>query len=610
MPDLPPNLARLPARPGVYIMKDGHGKILYVGKAKRLDRRVRSYFRAGGTDHPKQAAFVPRVRAVETVVTDSEVEALILEMTLIKEKRPPYNIQLKDDKRFPFLKITTAEPFPKAVITRRTPRDGSRYFGPYTDVGALRRTMKTLRSVFPIRSCMGKRPGRGPRYQECLDFHIHRCAGPCIGAISQEEYRKLVDRLVLFLSGHEDQVVAELRREMDAASAAREYERAAALRDRIEAVGRLRHRQKMLDTQERDLDVFAFARDEETAHGVVLQVRAGRVLGKESRRLAGVRGQSDGEVMFAFLTQYYRGRERVPAEVLCSASPVDMPLLERWLEKQAGSRVSLRVPRRGRFAGLAHLAEENARLDLEAARGESVRGGLAPEVYALQKALGLASPPVHIEGFDISNIQGAQPVASAVVFHNARPLRSAYRRYRMRSPERPNDFAMMAEVVARRAARILAGEFPVPDLFLVDGGKGQVSAARTALEQEGLEGVPLVGLAKKEELIVVPGRRDPLRLARRDPALLLLMRIRDEAHRFAVSFHRTRRAKAFLASPLDEIPGVGEARKLRLLDAFGSVDDVARATVEEIAAVPGIGPALARAVHDALRPAREASHVA
>ncbi len=600
MPELAQKLAHLPRRPGVYIMKDRHGRILYVGKATRLDHRVRSYFNAGGTDHPKQAAFVPRVSDIETIVTDSDVEALLLEMTLIKEKRPPYNIRLKDDKRFPFLKITLGEDYPKAVITRRTPRDGSRYFGPYTDAGALRRTVKMVRSIFPIRSCMGSRPGRGPHYRECLDFHIHRCAAPCIGKISKEDYRELVDRLILFLSGQGEEVLQRLRADMAEASARTEFERAALLRDRLRGVERLMRRQKMLDAQERDLDVFGFARDRGTVYGTVLQVRGGTVLGKERRRLRGAEDEPDGSIMAAFLSQYYRDRDGMPGEVLAAVEPAESELLARWLSGKAGRRIGIRVPRRGRFAGLARLAEENARLDLEEARGDSTRGGVDAAVYVLQKALGLARPPIHIEGFDISNIQGSHPVASLVVFRNGKPAKGAYRRFTMRYPDGPNDFAMMAEVVGRRAARIVAGEFPPPDLILIDGGLGQVGAALTALDQEGLAGVPLVGLAKREEEIVIPGRAGTLKLPRTDEGLRLLIRVRDESHRFAITFHRARRGKAALTSALNAVAGVGKERRLRLLGAFGSVDALREASEEDLAGVPGIGAKVAARIYHAL----------
>ena len=609
MSELDLKLSHLPRRPGVYLMKDAQGRVLYVGKASRLDHRVRSYFQAGGTDHPKQAAFVPRVHDVDVIVTDSDVEALLLEMTLIKEKRPPYNIRLRDDKRFPYLKVTLGEPYPKTIITRRTPRDGSRYFGPVTDAGALRRTVKMVRTLFPIRSCMGTRPGRGVQYRECLDYHIKRCAAPCIGKINQEEYRQLVDRFVLFMAGKGDEVLAGLRDEMAGAAEQLQFEHAALLRDRIHGVERLMRRQKMLDSEERDLDVFAFARDEQDAYGVVLQVRGGTVLGKERRRLRGVEGRNDEEIMSAYLGQFYRERDNVPREIAVAVVPRDCDLLERWLSAKVERKVTIRMPRRGRLAGLVRLAEENARLDFEAARGVA-KGGVHPGVYALQKVLGLAAPPLHIEGVDISNLQHAHPVASLVVFRNGDPEKAAYRHFTMRRAEAPNDVAMIAEAVGRRAARMASGEFSEPDLFLIDGGKGQVQAAVTALEQEGLSGVPVVGLAKREETLVFPGDRAPLRLARNHPGLRVLIRVRDEAHRFAVSFHRRRRGKAGLASELDALPGVGERRKAILLQAFGSLAGLESATEAEIAAVPGLGPKVARSIVVYLQERGESAGVA
>jgi excinuclease ABC subunit C len=603
--DLTQKLAHLPRRSGVYIMKDGRGRILYVGKAKRLDHRVRSYFGSGEFAHPKQAALVDRVEDLETIVTDSDVEALLLEMTLIKERRPPYNIRLRDDKRYPYLKITLGEPFPKAVVTRRTPADGSRYFGPYTDAGALRRTLKTVRTLFPIRSCMGQRPGRGFQYRECLDYHIHRCAAPCIEGISREEYRQVVDRLVLFLAGKGEDVLRELRADMRQAAEGLAYERAAVLRDRIHGVERLMRRQKMLDAQERDLDVFAFARDGDRAFGVVLQVRGGTVLGKERRLLRGSADWKDADLLAAFLTQFYHDRETIPREVLVPLAPADEETIAQWLESRWGRAVAVHVPRRGRFAGLVRLAEENARLDLEEARGTREQGGVDRAVYALQKAIDLAVPPVHIEGFDVSNLQASHPVASLVVFMNGKPHKSGYRRYRMRHPDAPDDFAMMSEVVGRRAARIVSGEFPVPDLILIDGGKGQVGAALTALEQEGLDGVPVVGLAKREEEIVIPGRAEPLRLARTHEGLKLLIRVRDEAHRFAVTFHRARRGRDAMASALEALPGVGPKRRQRLLAAFGDQASLERATVEQLAEVPGIGLKAARVIYERLHAAPE-----
>ncbi|NNF06605.1 MAG: excinuclease ABC subunit UvrC, partial [Candidatus Eisenbacteria bacterium] len=524
-------LSHLPRRSGVYLMKDAKGKVLYVGKANRLDARVRSYFNATGQVHPKQAALVERIADIDTIITDSEVEALLLEMTLIKEKRPPYNIRLKDDKRFPYLKITLGEEYPKAIITRRTPEDGSRYFGPYTDAGALRRTLKMARSLLPIRSCMGTRPGRGPRYKECLDYHIHRCAAPCIDKVTPAEYREIVDRLCQFLSGQEDTVVKSIKEEMEVAAGAMEYERAARLRDRLQGIQRLMRRQKMLTSTGRDTDVLGLSRDEDVAYATVLQVRGGKVLGKESRKIRGTAGESDTSVLAAFITQYYQAADIIPNDIVVPFLPEGTEAIEIWLSERAQRKLQLKAAKRGRLSGLLRLAEDNSRLDLEEARGASTRGGLDPAVYALQKELNLSSPPAHIEGFDISNIQGSEPVASLVVFVNGKPARGSYRKFKMRHEEGPNDFAMMAEVVGRRARRIVRGEFSTPDLFLIDGGLGQVNAALTALEQEGLSDVAVVGLQKREEEIVIPGREDVLRLSKKDPALKLLIRVRDEAHR-------------------------------------------------------------------------------
>ena len=594
MGQLAHKLAHLPKRPGVYLMKDHRGKVLYVGKASRLDHRVRSYF-TGAPEHPKVAAMVAKVEDFETIVTDSDVEALLLEMTLIKEKRPAYNIRLRDDKRFPFLQITLTEDFPKAVVTRRTPADGSKYFGPYTDAGALRRTLKTLRTVFPIRSCMGTRPGRGPRYKECLDFHIKRCAAPCIDKVSQDDYRTLVDEMCSFLEGREEKVLDRLQIQMTEASRELQFEKAAVLRDRIQAVQRMMRRQKMLDTGERDMDVLAVARDEGTAYGTVLEVRGGKVLGKEKRKLTGTQGESDADVMSAFIAQYYMSSETIPGEVATRTAPSHPDLLADWLSRKGGRKVRVSTPQRGRLAGLARLSEENSRLDLEEARGQSTEGGVEPSVYALQKVLGLNVPPMHILGFDISNIQGAQPVASIVVFQNGKAARSSYRRLKIRTVQGANDFAMMAEAVGRRAARIVSGEFAEPDLFLIDGGLGQVGAAATALEQEGLGHIPVIGLAKRFEEIHRPGR-EPLRLPHSHPGLRLLIQVRNESHRVAVTYHRTRRKKETLGSELDGIKGIGHHRKVLLLKAFGSLDAVRKATPQDLASVPGIGPRVAEQI--------------
>lgn len=597
-PVLQRKLDALPRVPGVYLMKDRAGRIIYVGKARRLDQRVRSYF-SGRPADPKGRALRVRIQDLDFIATESEADALLLEMTLIKEKRPRYNIMLKDDKRYPLVKVTVKEACPRVFVARRVRDDGARYFGPFTDARSLRQTLRTLRTIFPIRSCMGEKPGRGPQFRECLDHHIQRCLAPCIHACTPAEYRRAVEEMCLFLGGSGEKVVERLRVEMEEHAARLEFEAASRDRDRIAQVERILRRQRMFDVQRRDTDLLAFGRAGDTAHGVVLQIREGRVLGRERRTLDGIADRTDAEVQAAFVLQYYQAADVIPPQVAVAHEPEDRVLVREWLARRAGHPVELKVPRRGNLAGLLRTALQNARLDLENARGARGHDGIPPAVYELQAALDLALPPARIEGFDISNIQGSHPVASLVVMRNGTPARGEYRRFRMRSPG-PDDVAMMGEVVGRRAARVAAGEFPPPDLVLIDGGAGQVGAAVAALKAAGLDRIPVVGLAKREEEIVIPGRGRPLRLPRSAPALKLLIQLRDEAHRFAIRFHRSIRGKAGLHSRLDEVRGIGEQRRISLLQFFGSLAGVEKASLHELARVPGFGPATARRIYDAL----------
>ena len=603
--DLTRKLSHLPKLPGVYLMKDRTGRILYVGKAKRLDHRVRSYF-SGTADHPKLVALVKRIVDIDFIATGSEVDALILEMTLIKEKRPAYNINLKDDKRFPFVKVTVAEPFPRIFLTRRVKEDGARYFGPYTDVRALRQTLRTLRTLFPVRSCMGDRPGRGPQFRECLDYYIHRCLAPCIDACAAEDYRRAVEEICLFLAGSGDKVLERLRGEMDGHADRLEFEAASRARDRIALVERMLRRQQMVDVQKRDTDLFAVNRDGDVAYGVVLQIREGKVLGKERKTLKGTADRTEAEIQSAFILQYYMRADTIPPQVVASVEPDDRKLMEDWLSRKAGRSVNIRVPKKGPLMRLIRVALQNARLDLEEGQGHKRRRTISPAVYDLQTVLGLRLPPVRIECFDISNIQGSHPVASLVVMVNGEPARAEYRRFRMKTPG-PDDFAMMREVVGRRAARITANEVPSPDLIVIDGGKGQVGAALEALTEAGLVHVAVIGLAKREEEIHRPGQDTPIRLPRTSPALKLLIQLRDEAHRFAVRYHRSLRGKAALKSRLDDIPGIGAQRRVSLLQYFGSFEAVEQASEAELAQAPGFGPSTARRIFQALHGERAAS---
>jgi excinuclease ABC subunit C len=592
-------LEAIPRRPGVYLMKDKAGRILYVGKAKRLDLRLRSHF-SGALDHPKQRAMIRKTSDLDVIATDTDVDALILEMTLIKEKRPVYNINLKDDKRFPFVKVTMQEAFPRIELTRRVKEDGARYFGPYTDVGALRQSLRMLRTVFPVRSCPGDRPGRGPGRRECLDFYIHRCLAPCIKPEVAAEYRRAAEAFCLFLSGGAEAVLAQLKGEMEAHSARLEFEAASRLRDQIRLIERIQRRQRMVDVQKRDTDLAAFTRSGDLAWGVVLQIRDGRVIGKERRTLKGVAHTDDAEVMAAFLLQHYDRADVLPAQVAVAVAPVDEELIRDWMARRAGKPVKLVVPKKGALAQLVRLALANARLDMEEARGLRKGKELPAGLYELQTLLDLEAPPLRIECFDISNIQGTHPVASLVMMIAGRPSRGDYRRYRMTTPG-PDDFAMMREAVGRRARRVAAGEFEPPDLVLIDGGAGQVSAAREALAAEGLGHLTVIGLAKRQEEIVVPGQAQPIRLPRTHEALKLLIQLRDEAHRFAVSYHRNRRGKAALQSRLEGIPGIGAERRLALLQHFGSVEAMRQATADDLAQVPGMGPETVRRLLEALQ---------
>lgn len=591
-------LGTIPQRPGVYLMKDRAGRIIYVGKAKRLDLRLKSHF-SGASDHPKQLAMIRKTVDLDVIATETEVDALILEMTLIKEKRPIYNINLKDDKRFPFVKVTMQEAFPRIELTRRIKKDGARYFGPYTDVGALRHSLRTLRTIFPLRSCPGDHPGRGPERRECLDYYIHRCLAPCIKPELAAEYRNAAEAFCLFLTGGAEAVVTRLQSEMEAHAERLEFEAATKRRDQIRMIERMQRRQKMVDVQQRDTDLVAFTRAGDLAYGVVMQVRAGQVIGKERRTLKGAAHTDDGEVMAAFLLQHYDRVELLPAQVAVSLTPADESLIRDWMTRRAGHAVKLVVPRKGPLAGLVRLALSNARLDMEGARGIRTGKELPVGLYELQTLLDLEAPPVRIECFDISNIQGTHPVASMVMMIAGRPSRADYRRYRMTTIG-PDDFAMMREVVGRRARRVVAGEFEPPDLILIDGGVGQVSAARAALAEEGLGHLPVIGLAKRQEEIIVPGQSIPIRLPRNHEALKLLIQLRDEAHRFAVTYHRQRRGTAALRSRLEGIPGIGAERRLALLQHFGSVDAMRLASPADLARVPGMGPATVRRLLEAL----------
>lgn len=607
-------LDKLPESPGVYIYRDEQGEIIYVGKAVSLKHRVRSYFGASAARDPKVKALMSRARDLEYITTDNEVEALILESNLIKEHRPRYNVFLKDDKSYPYLKLTLHEEYPRVLMTRRLVKDGSRYFGPYTRVGAVQETLRLLKRIFPLRTCKHKSPL--PRSRPCLNQHIKRCLGPCCGLVTPEEYGRLVDGVQLFLSGHQEQLIKDLRRRMEQAAGELDFERAALLRDQLLAVEKVAEKQKIVSGDNEDRDVVAMARDRGKSCVMVFFVRGGKLIGREHFILDETADMQRGEVINAFLKQYYLQAEFIPREVLAEDIPAEeLAVLECWLSKKRGGRVHIIKPRRGEKKKLVELAGRNGLLVLEemqAARAAR-KDGLEQALHELARVLGLDAPPGRLECFDISNIQGAETVASMAVLEDGRPAPQQYRRFKIKTVSGPDDFASMREALGRRFSRgreerelIKTGQLStrqakfhrLPDLLVVDGGKGQLSSAVAVLEEQGCAGLPVCGLAKEEELIFLPGRPEPVRLPADSPALQMMQRLRDEAHRFAVTYHRQLRGKRNLKSMLEDIEGVGATRRRELLRAFGSVDKIMAAGLDELAAVPGMNRKAAGAVYD------------
>jgi excinuclease ABC subunit C len=594
--DLDKKLELLPERPGVYLMKDRRGEIIYVGKAVNLKNRVRSYFKTH--DHaPKVRAMLEHVADFEYIVTDSEVEALALECNFIKKEHPRYNILLRDDKQYPYLKLTVNEEFPRLLITRRRKDDGARYFGPYTDVGALNDTVRLLKKVFPLRTCSPH--DFAHRERPCLNFHIKRCLGPCTGEVDRAAYREMVNELTLFLEGRQDVLVRRLKERMAAAAADLRFEEAARLRDQVAAVERVLEKQKVIWPDGEDLDVVALARGVTEACVQVFQVRHGKLISRETFFLKGTEGHDRPAVLAGFLKDYYSRAAALPPTILLAEPAEDQELLAEYLSRLAGRRVSIRVPQRGAKKELADFAANNAVLalreeeELKAHREAGTEGAVA----ALQAALGLEVPPRRIEGFDISNIQGQEAVGAMVVFEDGRPCKGHYRRFRIRTVFQANDFAMMAEVVRRRYGGSLRDKLPLPDLILIDGGKGQLGAARAVLRELGLERIPTYGLAKEHEELFAEGNPEPLRLPRDSLALKLLQQVRDEAHRFGIAYHRSLCDRKALASELEEIPGIGPRRRRALLQHFGSLKRLKEATLEELLAVPGLTRPAAEALY-------------
>jgi excinuclease ABC subunit C len=600
-------LAGLPTRPGVYLFRGEGGEILYVGKAKSLRNRVRSYFGKEGSQTIKTRELVRRIASLETIVVGSEVEALILEANLIKEHHPRFNIQLRDDKRYPYIKVTAQERFPRVFVTRQVRNDGARYFGPYTSVGPLRQALEVVKRLYTVRSCRYDLPGEAPD-RPCLDHHIGRCLAPCVGLQSEEAYRGMVLEILRILGGDTETLREEVGSRMRDASLSLRFEEAARLRDVARGLETIAREQRVHRVEGGDQDILAVARDGELAAGVALRIRGGLLLGRETLCISDAGEESDRDILSAFAVRFYLGRGEegtldLPREILVPQDFPDRSLLEAVLGERAGHRVVVRVPQRGEKRRLVQLGESNARNAMEDGVASLADGpDRADEaLYDLQDRLDLKVVPRLMACFDISHIQGRDTVASVVVFENGVPKRSDYRHMRIRGEWGNDDFRSMAEAVTRHFRRRLEEAVPLPDLVLIDGGKGQLSAAREALEALGLRQVSLAALAKQEEEVYLPGRPDPLILSERDRALHLLQRLRDEAHRFAVTYNRKLRSRRTLRSQLEEIPGVGPARQQALLSHFGSVKAVCEASPEDIARLPGFGPGMALRILTYLR---------
>ncbi len=593
-------LRLLPRQSGVYLFRDSRGRVIYVGKAKRLHMRVRSYFRSPAPVEPRLRLLRRRIRSVDWVVTGHEVEALVLEDSLIKQYAPRYNIRLKDDKRYPYIKVTVGHPFPAMFVTRTVTADGSRYYGPFTRVTDLRQTLKTLRSVFQLRNCTDLRLARGGR--ECLQYFINRCTAPCTLRVDAPAYAEQVQPLLDFLSGKGEEVVLRLRQRMLDAAGSLRFEESARLRDNIATLEELMRDRAVVAITEGDSDVIGIAVRGGLACGVFLHLRDGRILGKSHRVLTGVLGAEPGELARYLLLAVYLNAAHVPRRIVMGVKPRDRDSIRSALSAAAGYPVEILSDPDRETAHLLEVAAQNAHLTLEEEelKDAQKQHRVDHSIYALQEALGLPHPPYRIEGYDISNIQGSHPVASQVVFKDGKALKSDYRRFRIVSTPGPDDFAMMEEVLRRRLERLRTRGGAEPGLILVDGGKGQVSRALAVMERMGFAHLPLVGLAKREEEIVLPGRDQPLRLPRTSEALKLLQRVRDEAHRFAIRYHRGLRSRSQRASRLDQIAGIGPARRRMLLRKFGSLEGMRQAGPEALASTPGIGPSLARALWEAI----------
>ena len=617
--DFSEQLRATPTKPGVYFMRDGAGEVLYVGKAASLRNRLRSYFAGSAGLEPKIRAMVGKVADYDFIVAESEQEAVLLESNLIKRHQPQFNARLKDDKSYAFIKIDVTENFPQVYITRNVAEDGARYFGPFASASSVRKTLALLKKLFPYRSCTKTITGTDPR--PCLDYHINRCVGPCIGAASKEQYGEVIDEITLFMRGRANRVVKSIKDRMEQAADHLEFERAAALRDQLKAIESVQAGQKVLHNSGESFDAIALAEGDGEAWVEVFFVRSGKLIGRDGFMMAGTRDDRPSDILNAFVKQFYDANPHVPPLILVQHTIQDASAIERWLTGRRRGKVRVSAPRRGEKRELVRMVAENAAQGLAQRRAkESAAGGLDGALEELQEALSLPRLPQRIECYDISNIQGTNPVGSMVVFMDGKRRSSDYRRFKIRSVAGVDDYSMMREVLGRRFKRMGQNEErlaadggsdrrggdkdqawqTVPDLVLIDGGKGHLGAALQVFLELGIDFIPLASLAKENEELFVPQTPEPILLPRTSKALYLVQQLRDEAHRFAITYHRQRRSKTSVRSAVDQIPGIGPKRRRMLLQRFGSVAGIREAGIDDIAAIPGMTLPLARTVKEHL----------
>lgn len=595
-------IGTLPEKPGVYLMKDKKAKVIYVGKARSLKSRVSSYFQKAHHT-PKEKVMVPRIYDVETIVTDSELEALILESNLIKRHRPKYNINLKDDKSYPYLKITVEEDFPRLVLTREMDNRG-KFFGPYPGAGSVRETIRLLRKLFPLRVCKKRDPGKNKR--PCLNFHINRCIAPCSGEISPDRYREMIDNIVMVLEGKADNLIKDLQEKMEKAAENMEFEKAADYRNQVTALKRIIENQKIISTRREDQDYIAlYFRDDKEAVAQLFYVRGGKLVGKDSFPLIPGEGDSPRETLTGFIKQYYNQASMIPREILTSHEVEERSIIETWLKENKGSKVTVKTPKRGEKFQLMKMALNNARLELEKIEAEENYKGKNQQMTTgalkeLADYLDMDELPERIECYDVSHLRGKETVASMVVFEEGQPKKEDYRRFKLNNVPGVDDYEAIGEVLERRLKKLnfnldenreksLVDSFEsIPDLIIIDGGKGQLNRAIFEVESRGITGIPVASLAKEEEKVFLAGKKDPVALPKDSWAQYLLQRIRDEAHRFAVSYHRKRREKDTFTSELDKIKGIGPKRKKELLLNFGSVDELKNASLDDLINIPAM----------------------